>query len=146
LTENIKYTEVKIEHPRFTTVFSKLNTIDILKDSVDVFNKRNHILIYKTTVILEKACDKKPEYDFLFSVNKDSQGGYFFRNQIGVLLHDTLSSKQIEKFSNKFKIGIIEKDSTNKLLRFKTKDWEVKDGRNKIIKLLLLDSLIVKDA
>ena len=146
LTENIKYTEVKIEHPRFTTVFSKLNTIDILKDSVDVFNKRNHILIYKTTVVLEKACDKKPEYDFLFSVNKDSQGGYFFRNQIGVLLHDTLSPKQIEKFSNKFKIGIIEKDSTNKLLRFQTKDWEVKDGRNKIIKLLLLDSLIVKDA
>lgn len=146
LTENIRYTEVKIEHPRFTTIFSKLNTINISKDSIDVFNKRNNILIYKTIVVLEKACETKTEYDFLFSVNKYSQGGYFFRNEIGVLLHDTLSSKQIESFSDKFKIVIIEKDSTNKLLRFKTKNWEVKDGRNKIIKLLLQDSLIVKDA
>ena len=146
LKENIKYTEVKIEHPRFTTIFSKLNTMNLLKDSIDIFNKRNHILIYKTIVILEKACDTKPEYDFLFSGNNDSQGGYFFRNQIGVLLHDTLSPKQIKKFSNKFKIDVIDKDSTNTLIRFKTRDWKVKDGKNKIISLLLLDSSIVKDA
>ena len=48
LKENIKFTEVKIEHPRFTTIFSKLNTMNLLKDSIDIFNKRNHILIYKT--------------------------------------------------------------------------------------------------
>lgn len=139
LKENIKFTEVKIEHPRFTTIFSKLNTMNLLKDSIDIFNKRNHILIYKTIVILEKECDTKPEYDFLFSGNNDSQGGYFFRNQVGVLLHDTLSPKQLKKFSNKFKIDVIDKDSTNTLIRFKTRDWKVKDGKNKIISLLLAE-------
>ncbi len=146
IDKEIKYTEVKIEHPRFTTVFNKLNTLNVLKDSIDVFNKRHHILIFNTTVTLEKECDTKPEYDFLFLANEIPEGGYFFRNEIGVLLHDTLSKKQLETFSDNFQIDLIGQDTSNKLLRFKTRDWEIKDGKNKTIKLLLLDSVIVKDA
>ena len=146
ISKNIKYTEVRIEHPRFNTIFRKLNTINILKDSIDIFNKRHHILIYNTTVTLEKECKTKPEYDFLFIANETAQGGYFFRDQIGVLLHDTLSKEKLDTFSNNFNIDLIEKNNTKKLLRFKTRGWKVKNGRNKLIKLLLLDSLVVKDA
>ena len=115
-------------------------------NSIDVFNKRHHILIYNTTISLEKECDSKPEFDFLYLSNETPYGGYFFRNEIGVLLQDTLSKKQLETFSDNFKIDLIEKDSSNKILRFRTRDWEVKDGKNKTVKMLLLDSLVVKDA
>jgi hypothetical protein len=146
IDNEIKYTEVKVEHPRFTTQFSKLNTLYIAKDSIDVFNKRHHILIFHTTVSLEKECDNKPEFDFLFLANETPQGGYIFRDQIGVLLHNTLPDSLLSKFSHNFKIDLIEKDSSNKILRFRTRDLEIKDGKNKLIRDILLDSLIVKDA
>lgn len=145
IDKQIKFTEVKIEHPRFNTIFTELNTINVSKDSIDVFNKKHHILIYNTSVTLEKECATKPDFDYLFWTNNNPYGGYYFRNEIGVLFQDTLTDTLFKQFTNRFNLTLIELDVTKKLLRFKMNNEEIKDSKNKIIQNILMDSLIVKD-
>lgn len=146
IDKQIKYVEAKVEHPRFLTIFAKLNKTKIFKDSVDVFNKRHHILIYNTDIVLEKECETAKEFDYLFWSNNSPKGGYFFRNEIGVLLQDTLPDTLLTVFSEKYNLIELERNSESKRFRFKLKETVLKDGKNKIIKQLLLDSLIVRDA
>ena len=146
INDQIKFTEVKIEHPRYSTFFTKLNIQNISKDSIDVFNKRHHILIYNTPISLEKECNTKQDFDYLFWTNNNPYGGYYFRNEIGVLLQDTLTDTLFKEFTNRSNLELIELDAQKKILRFKMGGEEIKNTKNQVIKELLLDRLIVKDA
>lgn len=143
--KKINYYEVKIEHPKFTTSFHPLNKIEITTDSIDEFNKKHHIHIYKTEIKLEMECPEEEKFDFLYFSNQNPKGGFLHNNLIGVLFKDSLSTDSLKSISKDFKLSFHSKSYTGKQVIFQLDKGKLKSGKNKTIETLLLDSTRIKD-
>lgn len=143
---SIPFKEVKIEHPDFATSVYPINTSDVDADSVDVFNKRHHILFHINTIQLEKECEEIEPHSIYFWSNLTPQKGVKCYQYIGVLLVDTLSPISTDNLLHKYPLTIRRVSDDKRILLLKLKDNELKDGKNSILKAIILDSLFVKDA
>lgn len=144
--KKISYSEVKIEHPSFVTSFYPLNKVEIATDSIDEFNKKHHIHIYKTEIELEQECPEQNQFDFLYFSDQKPKGGYLYNNFIGALFKDSLSNDSLKSIASDFNLDFHTKSYTGKQVIFKLAKGKLKLGKNKIIQTLLLDSSRIKDA
>lgn len=143
--KTIRFDEIRIENPEFVSSFFPLNKTTILTDSIDQFNKRHHIFIYESTCDLEVECEDETA-DFYYRTNQKYAGGNYYRNHLAVLLIDTLDSTALSDFKIRHEISISRIENSGKLFLAKLNKGQVKDGKNKIIKQLLMDTLFVRDA
>jgi len=144
--KKIKYSQAKVEHPKFLTSFHALNSTFTDKDSVDVFNKRHHILIHETILNLEQECPEESNFDFMFWSNRKPYGGFIYNNLIGLIMNDSLSHDSLKSIANLNNLSFKSKSHTGKEVIFQLNKGKLKAGKNKVISALLMDSLRIKDA
>lgn len=144
--KKIPYSQVKVEHPKFPTTYFELNKTDAFKDSVDLFNKRHHILFHKTKLELFMDCPQEPTYDFMFWSDKKPMGGFYYENLICVLMKDSLSTDSLKGIGNEYNLQFQSKSYTGLQVIYKLRKGKLKGGKNPIFPLLVSDSLRVKDA
>lgn len=144
--KQIPFTSIKVEHPKFITSFYTLNKTVADLDSIDVFNKRHHILIHNTVVELEQECPEEKNFHFQFWSDKQPKGGFIYENLIGALFNDSLSTDSLKSIGNSIGLTFKDKSYTGKRVLFQLQKGKVKTGKNKSIIALLNDSNRIKDA
>ena len=144
--KKIKYTAAKVEHPLFLTSVYPINKTIIQSDSIDFFNKKHHIHIYKTDIELIRECPDKKVFDFFYFSDEKPKGGYNYENLIGVLFKDSLPKDSLKEIGNNFGLKFKSSSFTGKQVIYALAKGKLKKVNNKTIIALLNDSTRIKDA